>query len=135
MRKALCMAVLLLAASSSANAAAIHSDPAADDNARIYLFFVETASPVSLVLDDAAPISEPAQSVVFTRLEPGAHNWSVSLPDGSRAAADFTLSAEGMIESKARRWWRLAGGVRNGQITLLQLSAAQCKKAADEGPD
>jgi|GEM_PF-5271958 len=132
MRRLVAVAALLLAAS-SAKAAAIHSDPAAGDNLRIYTLL--KVSPVALVLDGAPAVSIDGQSVMFTRLAPGAHTWSVTLPDGSRASADFTLSADGMIESKARRWWCAGVGVRNNQLTLLQLPSAQCKALADEGPD
>jgi len=117
----------------SALGAPLHGDPAADDNLRI---FVLVNSPgITLSLDRVQAVPVASQSVVFSRLEPGPHAWTVTLADGRTASADFTLDASEMVESKGRRWWCLAAGDRAGQLTLLQLPVARCQALVDVAPD
>lgn len=111
----------------------IHSDPAKKDNLRVYTLI--DAPVVTFVLDGEAPSRFPGKSVMFTRLEPGRHEATVTLPDGSQASLAFTLSADKLVESKGRRWWCLMAGFRNGQLTMLQPTTAQCKAVTDSGPD
>ncbi len=116
-----------------ASGAAIHSNPATEDNLRVYAI-VEVPI-VTFVLDGGAPSQFPGMSVMFTRLAPGRHDATLALPDGSQASLDFTLSADSMIESKGRRWWCLMAGRRDGRLSMLQPTTAQCKAVADAGPD
>ena len=95
MNRSLAVAALMLAAwsmnTATAAGAPLHSDPATDDNLRIYILVGGSAATVAL--DGEGPSSVPGQWVAFARLAPGAHKWTVTLPDGISASADFTLSA------------------------------------------
>jgi hypothetical protein len=122
----------LVAEMASATAAPLHSNPEPRDNIRLYLFLGSPGATLSLD-DKASPVE--VNSVMFTRLEPGAHKWTVSLQDGVAASANFTLLNEEAIEAKGRPWWCLAAGLRDGRLTLLQLPSARCKAIADAGPD
>lgn len=128
-------ACLLAAAAGAVQAApgALHENPGGDDNLRIYAFL--DAPKVEISLDGAALSSIDGQSVMFTKLAPGAHRWMIKMPDGSNASADFNLSADGMIESKGRRWWCIAAGRPAGQLSLRLLPAQQCKSITDQAPD
>lgn len=127
------LATLTIVGAGQAAERVLHSDPAESDNLRIYSWLGAFKALVSF--DDAAATEIEGSSVMFAQLEPGTHKWSVSLPNGEQASAEVSLSAEGMIESKGRRWWCLGAGPRGGRLTLLQLSSAQCKTIADAGPD
>jgi hypothetical protein len=126
-----------LAAASVAQAAAaadapLNDGPAAGDNLRVYTFL--GTSKVTLAVDGVSSTVD-GRSVMFTQVKPGAHTATLTEPDGSRASLDFTLSAEAQIESKGRRWWCLSTGRRDGRLTMLLLTQAQCKAIADAGPD
>src|SRR5512140_3812627 len=127
------LALCVATATRAAAGATLHDDPMSGDNLRIYTTL--SAPKATLVIDGAAPSSVDGQSVMFATLGSGPHRWTVTLPDGSGASAAFVLSAEGLIESKGRRWWCLAAGRRDGQLTLLQLPPSQCKALTDAGPD
>ena len=127
------LAVGVSMSAGSGLAAPLHSDPVADDNLRIYAM-TETPK-LTIVIDGSDSASTEGQSVMFAKLTPGPHKWNIVLPDGGGASAQFALAADGMIESKGRRWWCLAAGRRDGQFTLQQLPPAQCKSITDAGPD
>jgi hypothetical protein len=135
--KALVLAAFILAASAADGAESlstkIHSDPAKGDNLRIYAFV--DAPSLTFVLDGGSASHLDGMSVVFTRVEPGQHKATATLPDGDHATLTFAPSANSLIESKGRRWWCLLAGRRSGQLSLAQATAAQCKNLADSGPD
>jgi hypothetical protein len=100
---------------------------------RVYAYV--DAPSLTFVVDGGAPSHLDGMSVVFTRAKPGRHEAAVTLPDGSHASLNFVLSADAMIESKGRRWWCLMAGRRDGKLSLLQPTTAQCLAVAASGPD
>jgi len=132
LRVAALMFAALTAPAALAAGPSLHDDPAPGDNLRIYTI---TEAPTATLALDGASSAIDGKSVMFTQLRPGAHAATLTLPDGSRASLDFTLSADALIESKGRRWWCLSTGRRNGALTMLQLTPVQCKTIADLGPD